>query len=272
MASSKTRTDPFDELITLLLSTGILDETDAKIYVFGLKKGIITSGGILRERIVSRQSTGADRLRRLSDGGYFESTIGESKIRGRGHGKKYKAIPPEVSLLDFLLKYGEIQGCIDKIRDARELLSEEQEQEDEIWLLKPQKVALHRIAGIIQNAKQSIKIFSHDCTWFDHLEIRESFSLANSKKIDIQIFATKADERTIKGLKKVGISVSNVSAPYLPFCLIDNSLLLLPCTGGTLSTEYLMIMTSQKYLVDNFMTTFDSLLNQPIEPRRAEHV
>jgi hypothetical protein len=40
-----------------------------------------------------------------------------------------------------LEKYRGSQDCIEKVREHRELLSETTELENEIWLLKPQKVA-----------------------------------------------------------------------------------------------------------------------------------
>lgn len=264
MTSSETHRDPLKELITHLVEADRLDITDARIYVFGLKKGIITSGDVFDEKIVLRQTTAADRLRRLASKGYFQRTPDEPRMHGRGHAKKYRAIPPEEALYDFLQKYDKIQDCIEKIKESRELLartSEETRLEDEISLLKPQKVAVSRVAKIIQSAKQSIKIFSHDCTWFDHPKINESLVMASSNKVTIQIFATEADKRIVKNLKKMGVSIKKISVAYIPFCLVDDSMLLLPCIGGTLSTEYFVILTGQKYLVENFIATFNSFLN-----------
>ena len=253
--------DPFADLMALLVETHRLDEDDAKIYVLGLKKGIITSGNIVKEKIISRQPTASDRLRRLTNEGYFECTLDEQKMRGKGHTKKYKAIPPEVVLQDYLRNYGEIHACIEKIKEHRELLSETTELENEIWLLKPQKVAMNRTATMIRSAKQNVKIFSHDCTWFYDTEIKDSLGRAISNKVPVQLFATEADERITNGLKKMGISLIKSSAVCLPFCLVDDSLLLLPCSGGVLSTEYFVISTRQKYLVDNFIGIFNSLSN-----------
>jgi sugar-specific transcriptional regulator TrmB len=259
MTSSETQENPFDVLLSFLIEAGKLNEIDAKIYVLGLKKGIITSGEVVKERILSRQTTVGDRLRRLANDGYFERTLDEPKLRGKGHARKYKAIPPEVALSSFLEKYQGIHDCIEKIKESRELQSETTELENEIWLIRPQKVAMSRVAAFIRSARQSVKIFSHDCSWFQISEIKDSLQIIASNKVPVQIFATKADEKIDKALKKIGIHLLKTAATYIPFCLIDDSLLLLSCLGGLLSNEYFVISTKQKYLVNNFAETFNSI-------------
>lgn len=262
--------DPFVELVSFLTEASKLDEIDARIYTLGLKKGIITSSDVVKEKLISRQTTAADRLRRLANEKYFECTLDEPKMRGKGHARKYRAIAPDVALQDFLEKYRGIHACIEKIKEHRELLSETTELENEIWLLKRQKVAVNRVATIIRSAKKSIKIFSHDCTWYDHARIKDSLVKAISNKVSIELFATEPNERIIRGLKKIGIPVNKIPVAYLPFCLVDDSLLLLPCTGGLLSTEYFVILTRQKYLVDNFLKTFSSFMNWSKEGEKGD--
>lgn len=261
MTSSEAERDPFSELISFLTEATSLDDTDARIYALGLKKGIITSGDVVDEKLIPRQTTAADRLRRLANKRFFEHTLDEPRMRGKGHAKKYRAIPPQAALRDLLERYSGIQACIEKIKEHRELLSETAKLEDEIWLLKSQKVAINRVAAIIGSAKESVKIFSHDCTWHSNERIRKSLSKVVANRVNVEIFATEPNERIVKGLEKMGIPVTKISVAYLPFCLIDNSLLLLPCKGGTLSTEYFVILTRQKYLVDNFIKTFNSFVN-----------
>lgn len=251
--------DPFNDLMMLLVKAGTLDKTDASIYILGLKKGIITSGDIVDAQITPRQTTAADHLRKLFNAGYFESTLGEGNRKGKGRAREFRATPPDTVLKDLLEMYQGVNQVLEKIKEHRELLSEAHEGDDEIWVIKPQKVALQKAALTMQNAKKSIKIYGHDCTWYNISSISAALSRVKKNKVGIYVTATDPEERTGKGLARMGIDIKRTSAMNIPFCLIDDSVLLLPCKGGVLENEYFVIATRQKYLVDNFVQMFEGM-------------
>lgn len=264
MAPSESR-DPFNELKKFLIEAVKLEEKDAAIYILGLRKGIITSGDVIDAHIVprARQNTAGDHLRRLRHDGYFESGPEEENRRGKGRARKYKATPPEIVLKEPLELYKGLNQILGEIDEHREVLSETSELDEDIWILKSQKIGMQQFASMIRGARKSIKIYSHDCTWFEEPSVSNALRNAKQNKVGIQVFATNPDERIVKGLKKIG-DIARTKTRFVPFCIVDDSILLLPCKGGVFANEYFVVSTRQKYLVDNFVETFNSLQKSEI--------
>jgi hypothetical protein len=251
--------DPFNDLKQFLIKAGTLEETDANIYVLGLKKGIITSGDVVDAQILPRQTTAADHLRKLFNSGYFEGILAEENRKGKGRARKFKAALPEAVLKDLLEMYQGLNTILGKIREHREILAEAGETDDEVWLIRPQKMVIQKTALMIQGAKQSVKLYGHDCTWFKDTSINTALGKASKNQVHIIAVATAPDEKIIKGFKRIGVEIKQTSSVSIPFCLIDDSILLLPCRGGVLENEYFAIATRQKYLIGNFIQMFNGI-------------
>jgi len=251
--------DLFEDLKLFLVESKTLDSTDADIYVLGLKKGAITSGDVLEARITPRQSTAGDHLRRLSNAGFFDSVLAEDNRKGKGRARAYKAAPPEAVLKDALDMHQRLNSILGKIMEHSELLSEAVQVDGEIWLIRPQKTAMKRASAMLQNAKKSIKIYGHDCTWFNDFSVNSGLAKAASGKVKVHAIATNPDVQTMKGLRGLGVTVAQTKTPCVPFCLIDDIHLLLPCKGGALENEYFIISTRQRYLVDCFVKVFEGM-------------
>lgn len=253
---------PFTVVKTFLTVSGKLDEMDATIYALGLKKGIITSSDVVEETKL-RQPTSGDRLRRLASKGFFEVTphVGEAPASGRGHPRKYRVVHPRIALKDLLKAYDELRPTLNLIDQHFEVLAESTGQEGDLWLIQPQKTALKKASAMLRGAERSIKIYSHDCTWFWDEGIKNALRDVISRGVTVQVLATNPDRKITKGLASINAELYLLDFLGPPFCLIDDSLLILPKREGTLRTRYSLILTNDGYLVDNFSKMYVNLLS-----------
>ena len=263
---------PFTAVKTFLTVSAKLglDEIDATIYALGLKKGIITSSDVAEETKL-RQPTAGDRLRRLSSKGFFEVTphVGETPASGRGHPRKYRVVHPRIALKDLLKEYDKLPPTLGLIDQHFEVLAESTGQEGDLWLLQPEKIALEKASMMLRGAERSIKIYSHDCTWFWDEGIKNALKDAISRGVTVQVLATNPERKITKGLASINAELYILDFRGPPFCLIDDSLLILPKKEGTLRTQYSLISTNGRYLVDNFGKMYVKLLSCS-KPQRGE--
>jgi len=247
---------------TFLTISGKLDEMDATIYALGLKEGIITSSDVAVATGL-RQTTSGDRLRRLASKGFFEVTphVGEIPTSGKGHPRRYRVVHPKIVLEDLLKIKDELRPALDIIDQHLEVLAESAGPEGDFWLIQPQKIALKKASSMLRGAERSIKIYSHDCTWFWDEEIKNALKDAITRGVAVQVLATNPDRKITKGLASINIELYILDFPGPPFCLIDDSLLLLPKKEGTLHIQYSLISTNERYLVDNFSEMYVKLLS-----------
>jgi len=253
---------PFIVVKTFLAASGKLDELDATIYALGLKEGTITSSDVALATGL-RQTTSGDRLRRLASKGFFEVTphVGKAPASGRGHPRKYRVVHPRIVLEDLLKRYDELQPALEIIDQHLEVLAESTEQEGDLWLIWPQKIALKEGSAMLRGAERSIKIYSHDCTWFWDEGIKNTLKDAISRGVTVQVLATNPDRKIARGLASINAELYILDFLGPPFCLIDDFLLLLAKREGTLRVQYSLISTNEGYLVDNFSKMYVKLLS-----------
>jgi sugar-specific transcriptional regulator TrmB len=245
-----------------LTISGKLDEMDATIYALGLKEGIITSSDVAMATGL-RQTTSGDRLKRLASKGFFEVTphVGETPASGRGHPRMYRVVHPRIVLGDVLKINDELRPALDIIDQHLEVIAESAGQEGDLWLIQPQKIALKKASTMLRGAERSIKIYSHDCTWFWDEEIKNAMKDAISRGVTVQVLATNPDRKIAKGLASMNAELYILDFQGPPFCLIDDFLLILPKREGTLHMQYSLISTNARYLVDNFCEMYVKLLS-----------
>ena len=253
---------PFMMVRTFLITSGKLDEKDATIYALGLKKGTITSSDVV-EATGLRQSTSGNRLKRLASRGFFEVTphVGEAPASGRGYPRKYRVLNPRMVLKDLLDGFRELSPALDLIDQHLEVLAESKAEEGELWMIQPQKIALRKTSAILKGAERTIKICGHDCTWFQDDGIRNALKDATSRGVAVQVLATNPDKKTVKGLVNINTELYLHDFPCIPFCLVDDFILILPKKGGTLRMQYYLISTTDRYIVDNFSHMYIKLLS-----------
>lgn len=254
--------DPFLLLKKFLATSGTLDEVGATIYALGLKKGIITSSDVA-EATGLRQPTSGGRLKRLASKGFFELTphVGETPASGRGYPRKYRVVHPRIVLKDLFDMFGMLLPKMDIIDQHLEVQAEHTSEEGNLWLLRPQKVALRRGSVMLRGAERSIKIYGHDCTWCNSENILNALKGAVSKGISVQVLATKPDKKIAKVLMGMQAELYILDFPGIPFCLIDDSILIVPRKEGTLQTQYSIISTNDKYMVEHFGKLYVKLLS-----------
>ena len=123
------------------------------------------------------------------------------------------------------------------------------------------RVALRRGSVMLRGAERSIKIYGHDCTWCNDESIMNALKDAASKGILVQVLATGPDEGVAKVLMNIKVELYVIDFPGIPFCLIDDSMLIIPRKEGTLQTQYSIISTNDKYMVDHFGNLYVKLLS-----------
>ena len=70
-----------------------------------------------------------------------------------------------------------------KIREHREIFAETSESDDELWLVRPQRMVIQKTASMIQGAKRGIRLYGHDCTWLRDASINAALAKANKNHV-----------------------------------------------------------------------------------------
>lgn len=261
MSSLRREKDLFEELHSFLVTTEKLDPTDASIYVLALKKGIIRSSDVSDEFPKIRLNAAIARLKALAERGFLEVAPKET-ISKRPYAMSFKAIHPRTALKDIVEKAIELPNLLGRYDEHWEFLAENLDQGTGIWLAKSAKVAIALGASMISGAKKEIKIYCHDCSWFEYMDIQSALEDALTNKVSVSVIADGAHVRIAKKLMEMGISLyscGNFKGP--PFCIIDNCWLILPAQTGTLSKKYSSVRTNNKYLVDHFASLFGTAIS-----------
>ena len=261
MSSLSEEKDLFSKLHSFLVTTGKLDETDANIYVLALKKGVIKSSDVSEEFSRIRPNAAIARLKGLAKKGLLEVAPKET-IGKRPYGMIFKAIHPRTALKDVVEKSLELPHLLERYNEHWEILSEKPAQDTKIWLTKSAKAAKRIGCSMLGGAKQEIKIYCHDCSWFEILDIQTSLETAVANGVTVVVIANNPPKHIVEKLTQTGISLYICESSYgLPFCIIDNCWLFLPTQSGILSKQYCAIRTNDKYMVDNFANLFDTALS-----------
>lgn len=150
---------------------------------------------------------------------------------------------------------------LDIIDQHLEIRAESTGEEGDLWLLRPQRVALRRGSVMLRGAEHSIKIYGHDCTWYNDRGILNALKNVTSRGILVQVLATNPNKKVVKHLTNIKAELYVLDFPGLPFCLIDDSILIMPRKEGTLQTQYSLIFTNDKYMVDHFGRLYVKLLS-----------
>jgi sugar-specific transcriptional regulator TrmB len=259
--SDLSRKDELFKRIESYLATTGFDETDAKIYVLALSRGILNSSDVSEEFSEIRQNTAVARLKNLASKGFLEMISKETTSK-RPYVINFKAIHPRIALKETLEKARELPRLLELYDEHWEALAENPKQDVEIWLSKSERIGIRIGASVLGGAKQEIKIYSHDCSWYKYTDIQTSLESARSNGATITVIAHNLEEAISRNLKKMNVllySCENNHGP--PFCIVDRNWLILPVQSGTLSRQFSTIRTNDKYLIDSFLGLFDTALS-----------
>ena len=261
MSSLSDEKDLFKELYSFLVTTEKLDPTDSNIYVFALNRGVIKSSDVSNEFPKIRPNTAIARLKGLARKGLLEVAPKET-VSKRPYAMSFKAIHPRIALEDVVEKSMELPHLLERYDEHWEFLAEKQVEDTEMWLARSAKVARSIGASMLSGAEQEIKIYSHDCSWCEFIDIQTSLENAVSNGVKVTIIANEPSQRITEKLIEIGTSLYICKNSYgLPFCIIDGRWLFLPTQSGTLSKQYSAIRTNDKYMVDNFVSLFETALS-----------
>lgn len=251
----------FKTLHSFLVATGKLDTTDANIYVLALNKGTINSSDVSNEFPNVRPNTAIARLKTLAKKGFLESMAKETSSR-RPYTVTFKAVHPRIALKEVLQKTLKLPTLLSQYDEHWEILAENPRQDTEVWLSKPEKMAARIGASILSGAKQEIKIYSHDCSWFKNLDIQQSIEDACSNGAAVRVVANSPEGTIAKSLVDLKAYLYKCEKCFgSPFCIVDKNWLFLPLQSGTLSKQFSAFRTNDKYLVNNFLSLFETALD-----------
>ncbi len=250
----------YEKIQSYLISTG-LDSKDAKIYVLALNKGTITSRDVSNEFSEIRQNTAITHLKRLAQRGFLEYSSKETTNR-KPYSIDFKVINPRIALKEQLEKAKELPTLLNRYDEHWEFLGENLIHEPDIWSSKNERVGIKIGASIISGSKEEIKIYSHDCSWCRFIDIQTALEDAYSNGVSITVIAQDFNKLLLEALKEIDISLFSCEGDYgAPFCIIDNDWLILPLQNGTISKQFSMVRTNDKYLINNFLKLFETVLS-----------
>ena len=248
--------DPFKEVASFLVEIGKLDQRDADIYALGLKKFVITSNDVIHEFTDLRQNTAGGRLQRLARNGYFENT--PSDVARKNVAKKFKVVSPRIALKKILSASERLQKSLALIEEYSENpnLAPNVSDEDEIWVSGSNDTSISRGAAIIQGAKENVKICSNDCSWIKEPEIEKALNSVSKKKVPISVVANP-DDGVSKQLKNLGAKVLRSTDMGVPFCVVDDRMLITVGQSSGVRTRHILISTMQPYMVKKHLELFN---------------
>ncbi len=252
-----------EELRRFLTNRLHYTDDEASVYLLALEKGTITSGDVSRRLPKIRTSTAKDILERLYGRSLLQQTPRKpetsGKTAGRGYVSYYRVIPPDQAFSDHFQEYAKFKANIEKIGEHLEIRSESDPHNSDIWLTRQQKIAAAQGAGIIRAAKRSLKIYGHDCSWLNDLEVRDAVVTAPSRGVRVELIATNLTGALLKVVATRGIKPKQTRFVTVPFCLVDGYHLLIPHAGGDYGSEMGLISTTNQSLAGNFLKMFDEL-------------
>ena len=261
--------DPTRELIELLTSMKIFDKVDADVYGVGLRKIFVNSKMVGDELHIS-PSTAGRRLKELANQGCFIQTPrdSENKRSGRGHEIRYRAIDPRTALTPAFESRTHLSDLVEKVGEGLELRSEKGSEAEDFWMAKPHRVAFAIGMKKLQSAKERIAIAGRDCSWMDHPAVIELLKQATKRDVSVTIKASDPKKMIRATVKLIGARLHRTGVPPPAFCLIDNTMLLLPYRvqhSDTIQPEYELFTITSSYLIDEFTRLFENL------PPSSEH-
>ncbi len=229
---------------------------EASVYVAGLEEGTVTSVS-LGKKVSLRPATVLGILRRLMDRGLFLSSLDDGS--GKGHAVHYVAIQPEEAFRDFHKEYERFASDLDVLSEHLDVQAETGNRSNEMYLLRTKSSAVARGATLISGAKKSIKIYGHDISWLAKPELESALEAATRRRVEVDLLATDIHRHSERIVQKMGISPKRVGFHGIPFCVIDDSTLLLPHTGGDFGSDFGLLVTSNTYTVGNYLKTWDQI-------------
>jgi len=229
---------------------------EASVYLAGLEEGTVTSVSLGRKSGIP-PATANGILKRLTSKGYFASSLDDGS--GKGHAVHYRVIPPEDAFRDFHKDYERFTEDLDVLSEQLENVSESDDRSSEMYLLRTKESAIIRGAKLIRAAKKSVKIYGHDITWLGRPDLETALEFAIRKKVQVELLATDLRERSEKTAKRMGILFKRVEFHGIPFCIVDDSTLLMPQKGGEFETEFGLLFTSSQYTVENYLRAWEHI-------------
>jgi sugar-specific transcriptional regulator TrmB len=252
-----------EELVKFLRQHLGYSEDEASVYRVALEKESVTSGSVCRSIQDLRPSTAKDILDRLATRGLLTQTPRKAEQSGTqpGKGEKthYKVIPPDVAFAEFSDKYQKFKSDLDKIGEHLEVRSETEQLNSEIWLTRSPKIASRQAAGIISGAKESLKIYGHDCSWLADADLKDAVMKAAEGNVRVEIVATDLNRNFQRSIQSAGVKTRITDFVTMPFCLVDNSRLLMPHPSGEVKREFGLLSTTNQYMVNHYLETFGSM-------------
>lgn len=257
--------DPEDEEQILGRTRRFLEHSgmasdEVEIYVLALKSREVTSRDVFEHvEEIGTQSTAGEKLKKLTDEGFFESSAGEGEggTGKRGAPVVYRPIPPSIALkehLDVAMKMAEDVSKLDEILE----MAGEGSGTDEVWLIKDQQAAFGRLAEDIRGASSGVLCFCRDGSWWKDKRIRESLTeLLSEGDATVDVAATDVDDDTVEEWEEAGLNVAKIDDTGPPFFIVDRVVLYLPHETGRVGTRYESIRLTNRYLIKKFAAVVD---------------
>jgi sugar-specific transcriptional regulator TrmB len=250
----------FRDLRFVLETIARLEKADADIYLLALKRGEIKSSDVTEAYPDIPGNIAIPHLKKLASKGFLEVCPRETK--SQPHATLYRVVNPRIALKKALSKISALPKLLSLYDEHYEFLSKNPIFSSSVWLSKSERVGTTLSASILAAAKQSISIYSHDCSWFQKIELRESLEKASSKGVTTTIIAHDLGEKLAAQLTSMGISLYTCQQPYgPPFCIVDNAWLLLPTQSGTMREQFSILRTNDTYLLSHFSDLFGTALS-----------
>ena len=254
--------NPFATFKELLISSGVLTEKDAEIYIAIIYMGQACATDV-HKRLVQKTKfktiapqTVYKLLENLRTKGFIKGTVSSGR---RAHSKMFTANPPEEPLEAYF-------NANDKLRDATNdavALFEKtyeakgnKDNDQNLWVSEPHKTAIREGTKILQSAEKSILMYSNNYSWIQHEQIADVLREKMADGIRVSLLGAPAADSVKGDLACFNKIRRETSIPCMPYCLVDGKHLLMVFNEGS---DAKLLATRNKYMVDHYSAQFDKI-------------
>ena len=256
--------DPKESLGTfksLLISSAILSDREAEVYVTVITMGQATSADIHRRlekspfRNIAVQSIHKI-LERLQRRGFIKGTISSGK---RKHSTFFRANAPEGPLEHHLNAAEKLKDSVNEVVALLEKKYEEHDCDDNdqsIWVYEPHATAFREGLKHLRGAKKTIAVHSNNYSWLVQPQgqgVKDTLKRKMKDGVEVRLLGLAPVDSIKSTLEEFNSVRRETAVPCIPYCLIDGQQLLIAFNEG-LDTK--LLATKNTYLLDRHSAQF----------------
>lgn len=262
--SARSEKEPIETFKTLLVSSNVLTNKEAEVYVAVIKTGQATAADIHRQLKAKAEFPKISKqtihglLSDLEGKGFIKAAITSGK---RSHSKPYRPTSPEDALSEYFSAIESLRDVTDEVVTSLELKMKQGDNANthSIWMHEPKRIAIREGIKCLRSAKKSVLMFCNDYSWIEEPGVTEILAKKIKDGIDIKILGRTPAPALLSSLKKFDKVRRETDIPCVPYSIVDEEQLLIFVNDG-FSPK--LLDTKNVYMVERHSAQFEKVWNE----------